>query len=69
MTQEQAMFILMSSFITKGLLTTLLLKPVKFSLLNAGDVVVQVNCKILATIILYIVRMVNDMSSGILVIK
>lgn len=45
----------------------LLLKPVKFALLNASETIVQKNCKLIASILFYIVRMVNDMSDTIMV--
>ena len=65
-TSEKAMFLLMSSFITKGLVTTLFLKPVKFTLLNTSNPIVQNNFKIMATLVFYIVRMVNDLNSTLM---
>jgi hypothetical protein len=51
----------MGATISRGLITTLLVKPKKFQLLTEElNEITQNNLKILATVIYYIVRMVND---------
>lgn len=60
--QDKSMFLIMHSFITKGLVKTLLLKPVKSKLLLETSDIVSENCKLIATILLYVVRTVNDNS-------
>ena len=51
----------MGATISRGLITTLLVKPIKFRLLTEElNEITKNNLKILATVIYYIVRMVND---------
>ncbi|CAF0757635.1 unnamed protein product [Brachionus calyciflorus] len=57
----RAILILMSAMISRGLITTLLIKPIKFRLLR-GEIPshMKINLKILATIMCFIVRKVNN---------
>ncbi|RNA10585.1 relA-associated inhibitor-like [Brachionus plicatilis] len=57
----RAILILMSAMISRGLITTLLIKPIKFRLLR-GEIPpnIKLNIKILATVMCFIVRKVNN---------
>ena len=59
----------MGALVSRGLITTLLIKPVKFRLLREKVIipVMNNNLKILATMMCYIVRSVNDNSENNLV--